>query len=143
MHHHLMIFAGGIRHLLTEHAVLEYLLRALRLLSVLLGSAIVVFWAPSLGRVLRGTDCGRDDVRAISLVVGFAVLIFNAIGLTHSLSDLTALRLHVFAHAVMVAALLLAIYRHAWGNARFRLGRAMATHLGLLLLCFAFVSVAQ
>jgi len=129
--------------LLQDHTLLEAMQRAVRMASAIVAGSVLVFWTPSAWRVVRGRDVGRDEMRALAVLIAFAVLIFNSLNIWPGFGQLTKLRANVFAHVVMLAALCLTIYLNQRDTPGVKVGRVFLSHLLLLALCGGFVAVTR
>jgi hypothetical protein len=116
----------------------------LRLLAMVLASAILLYWLPSVWRILiaRGKLPG-DLLRAPWVPLAGAVLTFQVRWFWPHFDQLTKNRLAFVAQAGMAMALMFAIYVHGSHAGVLRLRRALVVHVVLLALCIGASSVLR
>lgn len=118
-------------------------IHGLRILALVLAAAILLWWGPSLFRVLVDRARDRDPSRAVWTTLAVAVILFQARWLWPGLADLTRLQLWAMAHAAIAMTLACAIYLEASHADGFRVRRAMMIHLGMLVMAAAAAAVAR
>lgn len=128
---------------MPDVATLAHAMDALRLLSMIVAMATIVWWTPSLLRVFRGTHRGTDAARAIWVTLAWSILLFQVRWLAPGLDDLTRKRIWVVAQAAMAATQIASIYHNGGADPRFDVRRTMLAHAALVALCFAFAWVPR
>lgn len=128
---------------MAEYITLTYAMTVFRFLSLIISMAMIVWWFPSLMRVLRGRGRGRDSVRGIWVTLAVSILLFQVRWLTPGLDDITRMRIWVVAQGAMTFTQVAAIYHHGALDPRFDARRTMAVHVAMLALCVVFAGVVR
>ncbi len=115
-----------------------------RLVSVALALAILLFWTPSVWRILMGKDRHPDDThRAGWVPMALAVLVFELRWFWPTMGVLMRARLAFLAHGAMMVALMFAMSMHARRTGSASPRRVFMVHCAMLAVCIGATSILR